>query len=87
MRSRRWFLVLALPASTLVACASDDDAAAESSVVEIVEQDEWGQVFEDENVVGTFAAREVGSRRTLGWDLDRVEQRQLPHRRSRSSTR
>lgn len=53
-------------------------AQPSSPVAEIVEQDEWGQLFEDENVVGTFAVREVGSAQTLVWDRDRAERARLP---------
>lgn len=85
-------VALALMAFVLAACSSGsstgDDAgpvtpdtgAAEPSppALDLVEQDEWGQLFEDENVVGTFAVREVGSGQTLVWDRDRAERARLP---------
>lgn len=55
-----------------------DGTEPASPAVEIVQQDEWGQLFEDENVVGTFAVREVGSTQTLVWDRDRAERARLP---------
>ena len=71
-------VMVALLAFAPVACSSDEDDSAEPSAVEIIERGEWGQIFDDENVVGTFALREVGSGQTFVWDTDRVEQRQLP---------
>lgn len=61
-----------------MACRSNEDGSAELQDVEIIERGEWGQIFEDENVVGTFAVREVGSGDTFVWDSDRVERRELP---------
>ncbi|MEO1062051.1 MAG: penicillin-binding transpeptidase domain-containing protein [Actinomycetota bacterium] len=92
MRWSRRLVGFALIASVMAACSSTsstgDDAepvtsdtqGAEQSlpVVELVEQDGWGELFEDENVVGTFAVREVGSGQTLVWDRDRAERARLP---------
>ncbi len=94
MSSSRRIARLTLLALVLAACSSGssdsstgDDAgprpegtggAPSSSAVEVVEQDGWGQLFEEENVVGTFAVREVGSAQTLVWDRDRAERARLP---------
>ena len=61
-----------------VACNSGDDRSAVLEAVEIVQQDEWGQIFGDETVAGTFALREVGTGKTMVSDGDRVEQPRSP---------
>ncbi len=72
----RWGAVLAALVTVVpVACTSEDDGSAEPQVVE---RGEWGRFFDDAGVVGTFAAREVGTGRTLVWNVDRAEARRLP---------
>ncbi len=71
-------MLVALLACAPIACSSDEEGSAEPRAVEVIERGEWGQIFSDENVVGTFAVREVGSGQSFVWDTERVEQRELP---------
>lgn len=65
-----------MAAVMLAACVSAGDT--ERPAAATVEQSDWGRIFDDENVVGTFAVREVGSGQTLVWNRDRAGRPRLP---------
>ncbi|MDJ0767221.1 MAG: penicillin-binding transpeptidase domain-containing protein [Ilumatobacter sp.] len=72
----------------VVACSSGDGAAgpgqsttttgAAVSSARLVERPDWGAVFEDAGIVGTFVLRAVGSDETHVWDAGRADERRLP---------
>lgn len=52
--------------------------SGESDTIDVDERDDWGEVFAEEGVVGTFALREVGASMTAVWDPTRASTPRLP---------
>ena len=70
LRPRLLGALLVLAALLAVGCSEAAPA--------IETRDDWGDLFAEAGVVGTFAMREVGADTTSVWNLERAEEARLP---------
>ncbi len=82
--SRRAPVALFLAMSVVVVgcvggAGGEPSATTQASMTpRLVDRPEWGSLFDDAGVTGTFVLREVGSDQTWVFDVDRATRRRLP---------
>ena len=67
-------VAICLTAALLAGCSPSDESAQPT----VIERPEWGDLFFDADVDGTFVLREVGSSTTHVWNPDRADELRLP---------